>query len=211
MIYYKDRAVFVHIPRTSGISLSYAVLNQRSPHEAGLNVVLGELSPFRRHVTANDLQNILADWDEIQKITFVRNPWRICESHYRHFCERHYQHSVNGQWTTSKFHKFAAQVSEMPFEEFVPWHFKYLKKGFYDHWAQDWKTNQALGVRAFRFENLDEVWPEVCEIMRLPRDIPRPKENGAPRAKLEWSDEAIAFIQERCELDFELFDYPRCP
>ena len=215
MIYYEHRSVFIHIPRTSGLSVSKAVLAQKNPELSGVNVILGHgLGPFWRHVQAHVLQTALPEWElsELKKFTIVRNPWRICESTYRYFRRKH-QQILGGaaEWFDSEIQDTSKRCAESSFEEFILSHFQYLRKGFFAHWGLEWDTFRDLGVVAFQFEELDGNWPRVCELLQLPRATPRPWENGTVPRKTLWTDRAVGFIRQRCALDFELFGYPRHP
>ena len=210
MIYYENRSLFIHIPRTSGISICQAVLSQCCPHDTGLNVVLGHgIGRFHRHIQAHNLAGILRDWQILEKYAVVRNPWRICESFYRHVLQQH--RDVDRIWASSQHRQFLTKASEMEFSQFVVWHFEFLRRGFFHHWCCSWETDSPLDVMAFRFEQLDDDWPKICRLLLIPQDTPRPRENASPRMELTWSEEAIAFIRDRCSLDFELFDYPEHP
>lgn len=212
MIYYQGRSLFIHIPRTSGISLSKAVLNQANPEATGVNVILGyRSSGLWRHSTANQLRKALPDWHDLTRFTIVRNPWRIVESTYRNLHRAALRMESGELWTTDSLKAWVDEACEKPFGEFVVWHYGFLSRGFYDHWGLEWDTHNDLGVKAFRFEDLDRHWPEICDLMQLPENTVRPHENAAEPAEMDWTAKSVAFIRSRCEHDFVMFDYPRHP
>lgn len=215
MIYYQHRALFIHIPRTSGISVSKAVLNQSDPEFTGVNVVLGlGLGKFWRHSQAHVLQRELPEFKApvLKKFTIVRSPWRICESTYRHFRFKDRQFSSKAaSWVDPEVRDELRRYKEQSFEDFVLSHFQYLQGGFFAHWALEWDTLRDLGVKAFRFEDLDSDWPRICELLELPRETPRPEENASPPCETRWSEEAVDFIRRKCSLDLKLFAYPPHP
>ena len=214
MIYFERRALFIHIPRTSGMSISKAVLDSNHPD---LNVVLGvDFGPFCRHSHAHFLKDTIQDFDQIQKFCVMRSPWRIVESTYRlaiklgnELTQGHHEWmrpAAKQVWLTSL---------EQTFEEFVLKNFKYLRKGFYAHWCMEWETFRNLDVKTFAFESIHDHWPQICEILQVPNHTTLPHENSAAcdriDARIQWTPDSIQFIQSRCELDFKLFDYASQP
>lgn len=215
MIYYEHRSLFIHIPRTSGVSVARAVLTQKDPEATGVNVVLGHgLGPYWRHAAAHVLREAVPEWDspDLRKFTIVRNPWRICESTYRQF-RRKQEQIADGlcTWFDPEIKERVARHAESSFEEFVLSHFDYLRQGFFAHWALEWGTFEELGVRPFRFEELGRDWPEVCDLLQLPRSTARPWDNAAAPCETVWTDQAVEFIHRRCRFDFEMFGYPEQP
>lgn len=214
MIYYENRSLFIHIPRTSGLSVAKAVLTQEDP-ELSVNVVLGRgPEPFRRHSQAHVLQTALPDWNSpwLKKFTVIRNPWRICESTYRQFrlVQRRLEEGEMG-WMDPELQKAVTEEAKQSFETFVFSHFEYLRKGFFAHWALEWDTYRDLGVEAVRFEELDQRWPRICKWLQLPETTPRPWVNAGVPSATAWTEPMQNFLRERCQLDFELFGYPRHP
>ena len=202
MIHYESKSLFIHIPRTSGISIARAVLSQDLEIRAP-SVILGyNLGMFWRHSQAHKLKDLLPDWDVLEKFTIVRNPWRIAESSYRHFHQKQQALPLD-----HSFQAILGPLCALPFGDFVIHTLDFLRKGFFAHWALEWETFNDLGVKAFKFEDLD--WGEVSRILQI--EGPRPHENAAPPQPMEWTDEAVSFLKSRCSLDFELFGYPECP
>jgi hypothetical protein len=215
MIYYEYRSLFIHIPRTSGLSVAKAVLSQKDPEHSGVNVILGHgLGPFWRHAPAQFLKDALPEWasPRLKKFTIIRNPWRICESTFRQFRWKFHQVTSGAcSWFDVETNRTLKRCSTCPFADFVLSHFQYLRRGFFAHWGLEWGSYRDLGVEAFRFEELERYWPRLCKWMQLPVGTPRPWENAAPPVETVWTEPAMEFIQERCELDFDLFGYPRHP
>lgn len=214
MIYFERRALFIHIPRTSGMSISKAVLDSNHPD---LNVVLGDnFGPFGRHAQAHLLKDSIQNFDQIQKICVIRNPWRIVESTYRLSIKIALEiKQGEHEWMRTKEKQIWLKSLKQTFEEFVFEYFKYLRKGFYAHWCLEWGTFHDLGVKAFAFESIQEHWPHICEILQLPTETILPHENSAAikiiNEDINWTQDAIEFIKSHCELDFQLFNYPRQP
>lgn len=212
MIYLADRSVFIHIPRTSGISLCQALASHPDLETLAPSIVLGYgIGEVSRHTTANSLKDQLSDWNRIQKVTIVRNPWRLAESTYRHFQEK------NGQvkagvlpWYAPGYCDWLDMIASLSFSEFIVQRMDHLRHGFFTHWCQEWGTFADLGVETFRMEDLDLEWPKLLDALGIPH-VPRPAVNESRKSPLEWTDEAVEFLRSRCSRDFELFGYPDGP
>ncbi|TWT58887.1 hypothetical protein KOR42_22740 [Thalassoglobus neptunius] len=201
MIYAKGRYCFIHIPRTSGISICRAVMDQ-SMGESGPDMLLGDgfQRKFKlwRHSRALMIRKRVPDWDQIIRFAVMRNPWRICESSYHHF--RGLSHDMN--------HPKIAQWRQMEFSEFVVDHYAFLQVGggFWHHWCCD-RDGNDIGVEALLFERFD--WDRVQEILQI--QVERPRVNGADSSPVVWTPEAEEFIRVRTVRDRERFNYPDSP
>jgi hypothetical protein len=213
MIYFSGRSLFIHIPRTSGMSISKAVLDLNHPD---LNVVLGaHFGPFSRHAQANVLKDAISDFDKIHKFCIIRNPWRIVESTYRLAIKLATElKQMKHRWMLEEAKQIWLKTLNISFEEFVIENFDYLQKGFYAHWCLEWGTFKNLGIEAYKFENLNHEWPHICQLLQLPEDTVLPHENEATDITSEnivWTQAAIDFVVPRCGLDFKKFHYPKDP
>ena len=216
MIYFRDTTLFVHIPRTSGVSLTTTVMRHLSdPEHAAPSIVLGDVGKFRRHSAAHRLFRIMDEFAAIpNKFTIVRNPWRICESMYKHFLRKH-AILARGDNREIKLRGRLSAVADQSFPQFVCQHFQFLRNGgFFAHWCCEWGTGLDLyGVEAFRFEELGEAsnWQRICSYVHLPVNTKREVINSSGDGSCEWDDQSVEFIRERCVFDFERFGYPDHP
>jgi hypothetical protein len=218
MIYYEARSLFIHIPRTSGISVSLAVMNSEQDVEvAGPNIILGHgLGPFWRHSQASKIKDHLQEFHapDFRKVAIIRNPWRICESMYFHFLANADKvRAGKYDWGKAEFRNLMLEFEQVPFSQFVTRHFAYLDLGFWPHWCLDWETNGDLGVVPYKFEDLDTRWSALMQDIGVDGATPRPRANRsiADHGTVTWTEEAVEFIAARCGYDFDTFGYPRNP
>lgn len=196
-------AVFIHIPRTSGNSITAAILRQpvRWIEDRGPNVLLGLPGPGLgwRHSRACELRPLLPQWDRCRKLTIVRDPWRVHESMWRYY-QCHRARNID-----------CAAMASLSFTEFVRDIFPRIERGLYHHWCCDPETGEELGVIPYRYEELDQQWPRVCADLGLPHPIRRPRANSARGPAPAWTPEAIEIVLQRCPDDFARFGYSDSP
>lgn len=83
MINHKTKCIFIHIPRTAGTSIEYAIQGNDQ----------WNISRRRKHLIASTAKKIYKEyWDDYFKFAFVRNPWSrmisLCK--YGNFHPREY-------------------------------------------------------------------------------------------------------------------------
>lgn len=220
MIHIPSTSLFLHIPRTSGMSIVQTCLGHHCRHnleDAAPNVVTGWVnSSIHRHATAYAAKTMFSDFDAVEKFAIIRSPWRMVESMFRWFVGRA-DAMDNGlsRHAGTPFHETCRRYRDMGFTRFVVDHFTYLNEGgFWKHWCSDHRTGALYDVEPIRFEDLDdpEVWNRVLRLLRIQGDAPRPKPNAAVSCvECVWSYETIHFINDRCDDDFDRFCYSRSP
>ena len=69
------RAVFIHVPKTGGTSVS-AALREMWPDAADQSKWTGGFSrTWHVHMTPVVAKHLIREWDDLFKFAFVRNPW----------------------------------------------------------------------------------------------------------------------------------------
>lgn len=219
MIYYPAHSLFIHIPRTSGISLTMTAMRnvQDIEDKSPSYITCGPLGRFKRHASAAELVEMFSH-DTFTKWAVMRNPWRMCESMYRHFHRKRLMIEMGEGVSVigSEEHDDCCYWSGMSFSVFVSEHYQYLQRGggFWHHWCCGDSPADDLGVQHILYEQLDkpQVWEKVCGLLRIPLDSRRAHTNqGAVNVNIEWTSDAIRFIRNRCFDDFNRFGYPDSP
>ncbi len=218
MIYLQEHSLFLHIPRTSGCSLYEAVMRYGKMDDLPLIASGGAVAAFHRHSRAKMLQSIIPEFHEpwFRRFTIVRNPWRLIESNYRFFQALALKLNAQSGQTVgnckTRFFDYVGQVSLLSFSEFVTTQHGFLIPGggFYQYFCMD--EGRDLRVYPYRFEQIDQCWSELCDLLKLDCLPPRPHVNAASySAQLNWDASAIAFVRCFCLDDIQRFGYPDKP
>ena len=195
--------LFIHIPRTSGISLSRMVMQQVDfQYGMGPDVILGQCLwwPLWRHSRAALLAEHFPEWDTLHKFAIMRNPWRLIESMYRKLKDTADKHPHDPA---------LSRVLDQSFELFLYDHYSYMQGGFWKHWCLS-DDGEDLGVECLRYEDAGQTWSRIQEITGLTgeRLIANQSTDESP---LIWTNTMIDFVRLRFANDFARFDYPRQP
>jgi hypothetical protein len=170
MIYIPKRAVFIHIPRTGGNSITHAICT--ACVGKNIDVFLGTGSHryvawalSARHTRAASLRNIIEEWDNIYKFAVFRNEEDRLNS-AKNLIQRDIKDKVYLDPTCTDGWRDLLISEELQK--------KFLKR---------WKPNdfyvlgyngEDLGVEIYNFENLSDRWHEICDKCRIPRcELPK--------------------------------------
>ena len=212
MIYVPGRCLFIHIPRTAGTSIKTAFIRHVNPLSGYMVQMTDMPYRFRRHARAAELAVIVSNWFRITRFAIIRNPWTALPSMYRYWHALADKHKGNLKTIGSKLRNQIELVLENTFAEWVPKHCRYLEpgQGHWHHFCLS-ATGEPLGVKAYKFEELDKWWSEIAELLRIPTDTPLPKLNQGKDVPTEWTDESVAWVRQHFSDDISRFDYPREP
>lgn len=184
MLYIPNKCIFIHIPRTSGMSLCKTFMkNVDNIHNLSpvINLDTNRFNIWWRHSTSNNLKQEIKEWNDtsFKKFAFVRNPFRICESFYKKYTE--YE---NTEYKT--------------FEEYILLGCKFLLGGgFVNYWANS-------DVELIKYVDIDNNWETICEYIHIPKESKRELYNDSRNLNLEWTDKMKEFIFKHCEKDLDL-------
>lgn len=210
MIYSPSKFVFIHIPRTAGLSITQALASRvLELGDVTINIsgIGDQPSGWWRHTRACELAETIPQWDSLYKFAVMRNPFEIVESFWR-LVQRdrvllqrpqpEFPKSAREYWA------FVEQTSRMTFEEWVPWHFRYLEGsgGFWRHWCCG-RDGADLGVMPVRFDRLREEWPQICQRLGV-RRLDLPHVNTA-LGQSEWTISSVRTLSELCSNDVQRF------
>ena len=100
MIYLPKRALFIHIPRTGGNSITSAIAS--SCAGKGIDIIIGTASlklnhwgKFQRHGRACILRTFIEEWDDIFKFAIYR-PEEERDYHWEKFQTRDWDYCTKG-------------------------------------------------------------------------------------------------------------------
>ena len=166
MIYLPRRAAFVHIPRTGGNSITSAIATACAGK--GIDIVLGTPTGIKnyhraaRHMPAKRMKKFIEEWDDIYKFAVHRPHQERIESVIR-LIERDKSLGVHLEPTCGESWKKI--VTSENYKEIMTHNWK-------EHtteWFTLGQNGEDLGVEIFDYNNLNDVWPEICDKCQIPR------------------------------------------
>lgn len=207
MIYnLKHNFVFIHIPRTAGMSISRAIFE-------ALPSSYMNLSEWR-HRYAMEIQHMEELRDQfptMYKFAVIRNPWDIVESDYSFTTKEIQEPTFTRRMTCQDgWIRRLERTRGSGFIEFIAREYlgglnPVLEGGFYKTWCRK-MNGDSLGVDYVRFTNLKERWPHICQQIGIPI-CTLPRDNVEKRQKCIWTVAAIEAIADLCIKDLEKFDF----
>tara|TARA_R110000796_G_scaffold57672_3_gene132955 strand:- start:29489 stop:30028 length:540 start_codon:yes stop_codon:yes gene_type:complete len=163
MIYLPKRALFIHIPRTAGNSITntiasscagnnYDILVCNTPFE----LTIDWSRVLHTHVMARVLKPHIIDWDNIFKFAIFRSEEERLNSIKRlverDILQKTYEHAAcNERWREVLLN---TSTREQFYED--------QKKFDLDHYTKS-LTGDDLGVEIFNYNQLNERWLEICD------------------------------------------------
>jgi len=189
MISDKYKTIFIHIPRTAGTSIEFA---------------LGKSDSKNKHRIVKSYIEIYGEekWNKYFTFTFIRNPWDKMVSHYH---QGYYNDNVRttpiGIITKKGFKYFLENYKQAPWEP-DPLTFKNILEV-----PEGYKPLDFIG----RFENLKEDFTKVCEKIGLKDKLKCINGNIKSRKHKHYSEyyneETKQMVYEMYKWDIETFDY----
>lgn len=160
MIYAPGRFLFVHIPRTGGMSITHTLATELTIDGSILIATGNEPKPWVRHARAVDVMPLIQDWDSIHKFAFDRDINEIIESDYR-LRQRDLRRWRRGEFVgTSEWIAAIERVEHQSPEEF-----RQQEWGFTDSPWEYWccgENDEDLGIERYDFRMLHAEWARLC-------------------------------------------------
>jgi hypothetical protein len=162
-----------------------------------------------RHSRACELARDIPHWDSLYRFAVIRNSWEIVASFWR-LVQRDFALLERPRpafpQSAAHYWEFLPRTSRMTFEEWVPWHFAYLRGsgGFWKYWCCG-ENGEDLGVEPVRYERLGEEGPRVCDRLGVGvLELTRVNEAGGSAESTPYSVESVRGF---CRDDVERFGY----
>jgi hypothetical protein len=206
LISYRSHYIFVHIPKTAGSSIRFALTKQArwyEPHrlnrllrKSGIPLRVPYLPPeLQKHPTADTIRKHLPQqvFAEFFKFAFVRNPWDQLASTY-FYVLRHREHAQ---------HAFVTSLSG--FDDYVAFRTRHPSAPQKRFVTDD---DGALLVDFLgRFEDLAEDFERVCGHLRIVARLPHLNAGGHRNYRDFYTDHTAALVEKAFREDIEFFGY----
>ena len=189
----RTQSIFVHIPKTAGVSVNYALY--------------GNLGGSHRSIAQYELAFSARDFDRYFKFCFVRNPWDRTYSAYR-FLKRGGMDEEDRRWAAGNLSGFA------DFEEFVT---KWLNEENVKTWMHFWPQHTLLRSRldgriridyVGRFESLTADFMFVAKRLGIDATLPRTNSSGSVASYRDaYGRKTREIVGKVYNDDVQLFDY----
>lgn len=166
MIYLPKRAVFIHIPRTAGNSITNAIA--KSCAGRNIDVIIGTSQGVKgfgrsnRHIRAVNLKKSILEWDDIYKFAIHRPLEDRVESTIR-LINRDFKNDVHLDPTCRDSWRELI-TSEEKIRQ---------KRAKLENHTTEWfilgENGEDLGIEVYNYNELPDRWYEICDNCKIPR------------------------------------------
>lgn len=165
MIYLPKRAVFIHIPRTGGNSITSAIASSCVGKK--IDIVLGtchwSIKDFYHvslHVPAKHLKKHIKEWDSLFKFA-IHRPLEDRINSAIKLIENAKKMNYDSKFVNNKWQQI---VDSNNYADII-------RNDWKEH-TTEWFTlgynSEDLGVNVYNFNQLNEKWPEICKKCNIP-------------------------------------------
>jgi len=198
MISHKHKCIFIHIPKTGGMTIEHALLGDdffKKLHNGRTPVTVTHGTPIDWKYPKK--------WNEYFTFTFVRNPWDRLVSAYFHDMSKRRINTIPARRKVNNFLK----SKNLGRNDFIPFVKKFLnfKRVHYmpcNYWFK--KRYNFVG----RFENLQADFDTVCEELGIPKQKLSHKNKSEHKHYTEYyDDEAREIVAKKYAKDIKRFGY----
>jgi len=200
-VFDKFKCIFVHIPKTAGMSIENVLEIDIKWPQTNLNKLFG---PYKfgsynihlQHATCIQIKELISKtkYDNYFKFAIVRNPYDRCVSQYFYI------------------KKWNKTVQKLNFKEFI----KYLElqnknKNVFCHYMPQYKfiyqNNKLLVDYIGKFEKLDQKWTIITKKLGFTKSLPKINTTNHNFYMDYYDRETLDLVNNLFKKDFELFDY----
>lgn len=166
MIYLPKRALFIHIPRTGGNSITNAIASACAGNNFDIFIGTGDPSIphwwyFARHARACTLKKYITEWDDIFKFAIYRPEEERLNS-IKSLIAKDVALGVD------KFPLCSDEWKEVLSSEDKEWYWELQRKQDLA-WFTKGYDGEDLGVEIFDYYKLNKQWSEICDKCQIPK------------------------------------------
>ncbi len=203
MISHKYKYIFLHIPKTGGTSIEYALNQYNDTGNTNIISLGGDLynkNDIRhKHLLLKGYRRKYSDIreniEEYYKFTIIRNPWDRIASHYRYFKKRDFDYKGSFEGFVNYFCK-KIHNRGWKYRDFAP--------------IVDFITlNGALAVDFIgRFENLQQDFDIICDKIGISKqELPHINKTKNKHYTEYYDEETRSIVAKKYAKDIEYFGY----
>jgi chondroitin 4-sulfotransferase 11 len=188
VISHKYKFIFIHVPKTAGISVLDA-----------LNPFCDEEQLHYGHPLQSAYYKLL-NADDYYQFTFIRNPFARLVSVYFYI-------RAGGMCVPDKELRDRLQLTKKTFKQFVL-DFNVLESGVHFLPQLSFMNECAASVSVFRVENLQEDFNVVCDKIGIPQQqLPHHNKSKHKHYTEYYDDETREIVAQKYAKDIEYFGY----
>jgi len=210
MISHRLKCIFVHIPKTAGTSLEFALFKdyERTPSNLwGFRLPSNRQGGALQHWKAKQIRQEVGteDFDRYFKFAFVRNPWDRMVSLFSYLTQTE-------RIPRKRIRDFLGISQDISFKAFVR---TICESEPHPHWEEQHKfvldeDGKLLVDFIGRYENLHQGYTYVCsQLPRLRKKVPLPRRLASLRCSYlrYYDNETREMVADKYKTDRELFGY----
>lgn len=209
MIIHECNAIFVHIPKTAGISLTHAIMSHivgtdtsgEIGHLSNKLKIRFELRGKQKHKQAYNY--VPADiskelWDNYYKFAFIRNPWDRAVSEF------HWRHTLLTRKPSKNFKEFLGHCERR---------LQNIDKGIYWTHAQTQKSYVTNNIGdiilndLFKFEDMDNNIKIISDKLNITLNMKKYNSSNHKHYRKYYNCETEEIVRRLYKEDIEMFNY----
>ncbi len=218
MIIHKCKSIFIHIPKTAGVSLTHAIMTSILGKDTSGEI--GNLSDELKYqfLITNQQKHLQAkyyvnnkvisqkNWNNYYKFAIVRNPWdrTISEFFWRHeLPDTHKSRKKNRQVPNSFkdfIHDCAMRIADREKPRGIYWSHAQTQKSFVTN-----DKNKIILDEIFKFEELNEK--VFIKRLSIPLELKKLNTSYHQNYRQYYDDKTKDMVYKLYKEDIEMFDY----